>query len=84
MFPVPGNASISEASRATGGGVISNTHRPVPIVAAGGEYVIHPDDVTRYGGGDMDKGHDKLDNFVKYVRSHLVKTLKNLPGPKRD
>jgi hypothetical protein len=84
MFPVPGNKALAEASAATGGKIMSGNHRPVPIVAAGGEYVIHPDSVAKFGGGDMNAGHDKLDAFVKYVRAHLVKTLQNLPGPKRD
>jgi len=84
MFPVPGNKQLAEASAATGGKIMSGNHRPVPIVAAGGEYVIHPDSVAKFGGGDMNSGHDKLDAFVKYVRAHLVKTLQNLPGPKRD
>ena len=56
----------------------------VPIVAAGGEYVVHPDDVREVGGGDLDMGHKVLDEFVKRMRAELVKTLKKLPGPKRD
>ena len=56
----------------------------VPIVAAGGEYVIHPDDVTRIGGGDMDSGHKILDSFVKKMRAKTVATLQALPGPKKD
>ena len=56
----------------------------VPIVAAGGEYVIHPDDVTRIGGGNMDAGHKVLDSFVKKMRAKTVATLKSLPGPKAD
>lgn len=56
----------------------------VPIVAAGGEYVIHPKDVTRLGGGDMDYGHKILDSFVKMMRAKTVDTLKKLPGPKKD
>ena len=56
----------------------------VPIVAAGGEYVIHPENVTRLGGGDMDHGHRVLDSFVKKMRAKTVQTLKNLPGPKKD
>jgi 8-oxo-dGTP pyrophosphatase MutT (NUDIX family) len=56
----------------------------VPIVAAGGEYVLHPDQVTEAGGGDLDTGHEVLDEFVKRMRAELVKTLKNLPGPKKD
>jgi hypothetical protein len=56
----------------------------VPIVAAGGEYVISPDDVRRIGQGDLDSGHKILDHFVKKYREKLVKTLSKLPGPKKD
>ena len=56
----------------------------VPIVAAGGEYVVHPDAVREVGGGDLDMGHRVLDEFVKRVRKELIHTLKKLPGPKRD
>lgn len=56
----------------------------VPIVAAGGEYVIHPDHVTQIGGGDIDNGHHELDKFVKKMRRKTVMTLRNLPGPKKD
>jgi hypothetical protein len=56
----------------------------VPVVVAGGEYVIHPDDVTHIGGGDMENGHRILDSFVKKQRAKTVKTLQNLPGPKKD
>jgi hypothetical protein len=56
----------------------------VPIVAAGGEYVIHPEDVFYLGGGDLDSGHHELDKFVKMQRAKTVKTLRKLPGPKKD
>jgi hypothetical protein len=56
----------------------------VPIVAAGGEYVIPPEVVTSMGGGDMDVGHRELDAFVKKMRAKTVKTLRSLPGPKKD
>lgn len=56
----------------------------VEIVAAGGEYVVSPASVARIGGGDMDAGHASLDQFVTKYRAHTVKTLKKLPGPKRD
>ena len=56
----------------------------VPIVAAGGEYVVHPEAVREIGGGDIDLGHKVLDEFIKRQRAELVKTLKKLPGPKRD
>ena len=56
----------------------------VPIVAAGGEYVISPEEVASVGGGNVEDGHRILDEFVKQQRAKTVKTLKNLPGPKKD
>jgi hypothetical protein len=72
-----GNPGASAYAR--GGSV-----EPVEIVAAGGEYVIDPDDVAYLGGEDLDNGHYELDKFVKLQRAKTVKTLKNLPGPKKD
>jgi hypothetical protein len=60
------------------------SHGPVEIIAAGGEYVVPPKVVKELGGGDMDRGHEYLDNFVKFVRAETAKTLKNLPGPRKD
>jgi hypothetical protein len=56
----------------------------VPIVAAGGEYVLHPDQVRAVGGGDLDMGHKVLDEFVRRMRAESIKTLKKLPGPRKD
>lgn len=56
----------------------------VPIVAAGGEYVITPHEVEAIGDGDMDRGHKALDSFIKKMRAKTIQTLKNLPGPKKD
>jgi hypothetical protein len=66
----------SPIARATGGAV--------PIVAAGGEYVIHPKAVEAIGKGNLDDGHRILDEFVKQMRAKTVKTLQKLPGPKKD
>lgn len=74
----PGIPTAPMAQRAAGG------RSPVDIVAAGGEYVIPPEVVAAIGGGDMDRGHDILDVFVKAARKRSIKTLKGLPGPKRD
>jgi hypothetical protein len=65
---------------AQGGGV----GEPVPIVAAGGEYVLSPDEVIWAGKGDLDAGHRALDNWIKATRKDLIKTLQKLPGPKTD
>lgn len=56
----------------------------VPIIAAGGEYVIHPAAIAKIGGGDLEAGHKELDDFVKDLRAKTVKTLKSLPGPRKD
>lgn len=56
----------------------------VPIVAAGGEWVIAPKHVDEIGAGDMDMGHRVLDSFVKRIRKELIGTLQKLPGPRRD
>lgn len=66
------------------GGDAGGEDEGVPIVAAGGEYVISPQEVARVGDGDMDAGHRVLDDFVKQSRAGIVKTMSKLPGPRRD
>lgn len=61
-----------------------STGEPVAIVAAGGEYVLTPDEVMWAGGGNMDVGHKALDEWIKATRAETIQTLKKLPGPKRD
>jgi hypothetical protein len=56
----------------------------VPIVAAGGEHVLSPEQVRMVGKGDLDVGHRVLDAFVKRVRKELIGTLSKLPGPRKD
>jgi hypothetical protein len=73
-------AGIGNLFKKADGGATSG----VPIVAAGGEYVIPPEDVVRIGGGDLDYGHKVLDSFVKKMRQKTIKTLQGLPGPKKD
>ena len=53
----------------------------VPIMAAGGEFVVSPEAVAREGGGDIKRGHGVLMEFVKHARAEHIKTLKKLPGP---
>jgi hypothetical protein len=71
-----GNDSKQMAS----GGPTDDDH--VPIIAAGGEYLIHPDKVKEIGQGDMAKGHKVLDKFVLHTRKEHIKTLKKLKPPK--
>jgi len=57
---------------------------PVPIMAAGGEYVISPEQVASIGGGDVERGHKILDAWVVSNRRKHIKTLRKLPGPAKD
>lgn len=57
---------------------------PVPIVAAGGEMVLSPDEVMRIGGGNVKRGHDILDRFVVHVRKKTAQEMLKLPGPKKS
>lgn len=68
---------VKRARHATGGRVAQ------PIAAAGGEFVVSPEAIIGYGGGDLDKGHEKLDRFVKQTRAKTIETLRKMPGPKR-
>ncbi len=49
-----------EASFAARGGRERSGDKPIPIVVAGGEYVVTPEQVARKGGGDIKKGHSWL------------------------
>jgi len=55
------------------------------VVVAGGEYALSPETIqNRIGGGDLDEGHKVLDDFIIKYRDKTIKTLKALPGPRRD
>lgn len=79
----PGAQSLPDMPKKAEGGEVGETDA-VPVVLAGGEYVIHPQDVAKLGRGDLDRGHTILDQFVKFMRAKAVQTLRNLPGPKKD
>jgi hypothetical protein len=66
------------------GGTAEGKQVGVPIVAAGGEYVLHPDEVRWVGDGDLDAGHKVLDEFQKRMRKEMISTLKKLAPPKKD
>lgn len=67
------------ASKARGGEASG-----VPIVAAGGEWTVTPEQVRKIGGGDIDMGHKVLDAFVLRVRKELIGTLGKLAPPRKD
>lgn len=87
MFPMKGGrGSIRPRLKADGGeaeneGEDGDDH--VPIIAAGGEYIIPPEVVQDIGHGSMKAGHDVLDKLVLKIRKHHIETLKKLKPPKK-
>lgn len=70
----------ARTGRADGGEVEDGD---TPIVAAGGEIVIPPEAIIdRFG--DLDKGHEALDQWVMQTRKKHIKTLRGLKPPKKD
>lgn len=68
-------------------GLAGHFHQPqevVPVIVAGGEYILTPDEVELFGEGDMAAGHKVLDAFVKSQRKKTIQTLRKLPGPAKD
>lgn len=55
----------------------------VPILAAGGEFIIHPEHIVKKFGS-VKRGHAILDAWVKHERAKIIKTMKSLPGPSKD
>jgi len=66
------------------GGDVDDGEDTVPIMAAGGEYVVHPRIVRAIGDGNLDHGHRILDEWVKRTKAAHAKTIAKLPGPAKD
>lgn len=69
---------------ADGGKASENIGAPVPIVAAGGEFVIHPSIVKNIGQGDLNLGHKILDKWITQIQKDHAKTIKKLPPPAKS
>jgi hypothetical protein len=75
-----GTGSVFTQTKTPGfadGGVPGHT----PIVAASGEFIIHPNAVLHIGKGDLKRGHDVLDKLMIMLREKHANSLKALPGP---
>jgi hypothetical protein len=64
-----------------GGARGEGEHTLVPVVVAGGEYIIPPEVVRAMGHGDLKEGHKALDEFVMKTRRDHLKTIKKLKPP---
>ena len=73
-----GMQPVQEAAR---GGKAKKDHDNVPILAAGGEFIVHPEHVARWGNGDLEKGHRALDKLVLAIRARTIKEMSKLAPP---
>jgi hypothetical protein len=79
----PGRQTLEQAAK--GGTIVQGgPGEMVPIIIAGGEFVVHPDDVAEYGDGDIDEGHKNFDGWVISRRKKQIKTLEGLAPPAKD
>jgi hypothetical protein len=67
---------------ATGGTVDPRTQGAIPVVVAGGESIISPDEI-KHVFGDLKHGHKSLDEFVGETRRREIKRLRTAPPPKK-
>jgi hypothetical protein len=68
-------------------GLQGHYHEPeslVGCIVAGGEYILTPKEVEAFGDGDLGKGHQVLDAFVKSQRKKTIKALRKLPPPAKN
>lgn len=88
-FVIPADvvSSLGQGNTANGMAVLTQMFgkeeggEGVPIMAAGGEFVVGPKAVAKVGHGDLKRGHQILRELVKHARAEHIKTLKKLPGP---
>lgn len=57
--------------------------KTLPIVVAGGEVVLSPEQIVRRFGS-LEAGHKALDKWVIQTRKKNIKTLRSLRPPKKD
>jgi len=72
-FPMSKPLKKAKPKRASGGAV--------DILVSDGEFIVSPEDVAEVGGGDIDLGHDILDQLVMQTRRQHIQDLQAMPGP---
>ena len=78
--PVP--SAIQQQARGGPSGMRpARSDRHVPILAAGGEFVVSPQHVAKLGGGDISKGHRLLDRWVVDARRKIIDKMESLRPP---
>jgi hypothetical protein len=96
--PRPPPAYHMQGLGMAGGGRSEEPQHKSPILVAGGEYIIPPEDwigedehgqlhlhagVRSLGRGDMKKGHEAIDRMIMNIRRDTIDFLKHAPAPKK-
>jgi hypothetical protein len=76
--PTVNTAAINSA----GGYAKGGETQKAPVVVAGGEHVVSPEDIIRKFGS-LKKGHAILDHWVVMERKKIANEMLKLPGPVR-
>jgi hypothetical protein len=76
-----GMQGMQAAQQAARGGETKQKQETVPILAAGGEFIVSPKYVVRWGDGDIRQGHRRLDKFVVDTRKEIINITKKLKPP---
>lgn len=53
----------------------------VKVQLSDGEFSVHPHDVAHVGGGSIEEGHRKLNDWTLHVRHEDIERRKRLPPP---
>lgn len=64
--------------RAAGGDIPEGV---TPVMLSDGEFVVLPEDVSKFGGGNHRAGIQWFDRWVVNERKKHIKKLRKLPGP---
>lgn len=89
--PLPKIAGRTSAPRAPApppqehakGGATQQGPVRVPILGAGGEFILGPHHLIRKFGS-VERAHKILDKWVVHERKKIIKTMSKLPGPAQD
>jgi hypothetical protein len=79
--PQPPRA-MAHSGGGKGGG--SSIGSPTPVVVAGGEMIIPPENLMAVVHPNINHAHEIMDKWVLNERAKHIKTLKGLPGPAKD
>lgn len=77
-----GQMSQHPGPMADGGDIDPRTQGAIPVVVAGGEHIIEPEEIISKFG-DLKRGHQGLDAFVIETRKREIQRLKTAPPPKK-